>query len=165
MNLSPLPQIMLEPLVRAALLEDLGRAGDITTDAIVPADTRATVVLAARQPGVVAGLDLATLAFRLIDPSIEMKVAMPDGSRLVAGDVIATLSGPARGLLSAERVALNFLCHLSGIATATSGIVEAVRGHKAKFVTFRTPNSRIGCVTQSRRILGNDVEHRLNIRR
>ncbi|MDH4985350.1 carboxylating nicotinate-nucleotide diphosphorylase [Aminobacter anthyllidis] len=144
MNLSPLPQIMLEPLVRAALLEDLGRAGDITTDAIVPADIRATVVLAARQPGVVAGLDLATLAFRLIDPSIEMKVAMPDGSRLVAGDVIATLSGPARGLLTAERVALNFLCHLSGIATATSGIVEAVRGHKASIVCTRktTPGLR-----------------------
>jgi nicotinate-nucleotide pyrophosphorylase (carboxylating) len=144
MNLSPLPQIMLEPLVRAALLEDLGRAGDITTDAIVPAGQQASVVLAARQPGVVAGLDLAALAFRLIDPSIEMKVAMPDGSRLVAGDVIASLSGPARGLLTAERVALNFLCHLSGIATATAGIVEAVRGHKASIVCTRktTPGLR-----------------------
>ncbi len=144
MNLSPLPQIMLEPLVRAALLEDLGRAGDITTDAIVPAGQQASVVLAARQPGVVAGLDLAALAFRLIDPSIEMKVAMTDGSRLVAGDVIASLSGPTRGLLTAERVALNFLCHLSGIATATAGIVEAVRGHKASIVCTRktTPGLR-----------------------
>ncbi|KQU75488.1 nicotinate-nucleotide pyrophosphorylase [Aminobacter sp. DSM 101952] len=144
MTLSPLPQIMLEPLVRAALLEDLGRAGDITTDAVVPADDRATVVLAARQPGVVAGLDLAALAFRLIDPAIEMKVARPDGSRLVAGDAIATLSGPARGLLTAERVALNFLCHLSGVATATAGIVEAVRGHKASIVCTRktTPGLR-----------------------
>lgn len=144
MNLSPLPQIMLEPLVRAALLEDLGRAGDITTEAVVPADHRATVVLAARQPGVVAGLDLAALAFRLIDPAIDIKVARPDGSVLVAGDVIATLSGPARGLLTAERVALNFLCHLSGIATATAGIVEAVRGHKASIVCTRktTPGLR-----------------------
>jgi nicotinate-nucleotide pyrophosphorylase (carboxylating) len=144
MPLSPLPQIMLEPLVRAALLEDLGRAGDITTDAIVPPELTARMVLAARQPGVVAGLDLATLAFRLIDPAIEMKVETPDGSRLVAGDVIATLSGPARGLLTAERVALNFLSHLSGIATVTAGIVDAARAHKAQIVCTRktTPGLR-----------------------
>lgn len=144
MTLTPLPQIMLEPLVRAALLEDLGRAGDLTTDAIVPADLRATVVLAARQPGFVAGLDLAALAFRLIDPAIEMKVAKPDGSAIAAGETIATLSGPARGLLTAERVALNFLCHLSGIASATAAIVEAVRDHKASIVCTRktTPGLR-----------------------
>jgi nicotinate-nucleotide pyrophosphorylase (carboxylating) len=144
MPLSPLPQIMLEPLVRSALLEDLGRAGDITTDAIVPAELTARMVLAARQPGVVAGLDLAALAFRLIDPAIEMKVEKPDGSRLLAGDVIATLSGPARGLLTAERVALNFLSHLSGIATVTAGIVDAVHGHRAQIVCTRktTPGLR-----------------------
>ncbi|QOF72139.1 carboxylating nicotinate-nucleotide diphosphorylase [Aminobacter sp. SR38] len=144
MHLSPLPRIMLEPLVRAALLEDLGRAGDITTDAIVPADHRATVVLVSRQQGVVAGLDLAGLAFSLIEPAIEMKVEKPDGSRLVPGDVIATLSGPARGLLTGERVALNFLSHLSGIATATAGIVDAVAGHKARIVCTRktTPGLR-----------------------
>lgn len=144
MTLTPLPQIMLEPLVRAALLEDLGRAGDLTTDAIVPAGLRATVVLAARQPGVVAGLDLAALAFRLIDPAIEMKVAKPDGSAIAAGETIATLNGPARGILTAERVALNFLCHLSGIASATAAIVDAVRGHKASIVCTRktTPGLR-----------------------
>jgi nicotinate-nucleotide pyrophosphorylase (carboxylating) len=144
MPLSPLPQIMLEPVVRSALLEDLGRAGDITTDAIVPADLPARMVLAARQPGVVAGLDLAALAFRLIDPAIEMKVEKPDGSRLVAGDVIARLSGPARGLLTAERVALNFLSHLSGVATVTAGIVDAVQGHRAQIVCTRktTPGLR-----------------------
>ncbi|MDR7224121.1 carboxylating nicotinate-nucleotide diphosphorylase [Aminobacter aminovorans] len=144
MNLSPLPDIMIEPLVRAALLEDLGRAGDITSDAIVPAGHQAKLVLAARQAGVVAGLDLAALAFRLIEPAIEMKVAKPDGSRLAPGDVIATLSGPARGLLTGERVALNFLSHLSGIATATAGIVDAVAGHKARIVCTRktTPGLR-----------------------
>ena len=144
MPLTPLPQIMLEPLVRAALLEDLGRAGDLTSDAIVPADLRATVVLAARQPGVIAGLDLAALAFRLIDPAIEMKVAKPDGSAVAAGETIATLSGPARGLLTAERVALNFLCHLSGVASATAAIVDAVRDHKASIVCTRktTPGLR-----------------------
>src|SRR6202042_2928239 len=89
--LSPLPEIMLEPLVRMALLEDLGRAGDITTDAIVPAGLTGRVVLNARQAGVIAGLDLARLAFRLIDPAITMVVERPDGSRVAPGDVIAVL--------------------------------------------------------------------------
>lgn len=144
MSLSPLPLLMLEPVVRAALLEDLGRAGDITTQAIVPSDASGKMVLAARQQGVVAGLDLAALAFTLIDPEIVVKVERADGSRIEAGDVIATLAGPARGLLTAERVALNFLSHLSGIASATAGIVDAVRGHKARIVCTRktTPGLR-----------------------
>lgn len=144
MSLSPLPSIMIEPLVRSALLEDLGRAGDITTDAIVPADRRAVMTLAARRPGVIAGLDLAALAFRLVDPAIVMTAAQRDGSAVAAGTIVATLDGPARGLLTAERVALNFLCHLSGIATATDSIVEAVRGHKATIVCTRktTPGLR-----------------------
>jgi len=137
MPASPLPLVMLEPLVRAALLEDLGRAGDLTTDAVVPAEAEARVALTARQAGVVAGLDLALLAFRLIDPRIAMEVARPDGSRLAPGDVIATLRGPARCLLTAERVALNFLCHLSGIASATAAVVDAVRGTKASICCTR----------------------------
>jgi len=143
MALTPLPQILFEPSVRAALLEDLGRAGDVTTNAIVPADATATMALAARQPGVIAGLDVAALAFQLIDPRTEIAVAQPDGSSVSAG-VIATAHGPARALLTAERTALNFLCHLSGIATATAGILEAVRGHKAKIVCTRktTPGLR-----------------------
>jgi nicotinate-nucleotide pyrophosphorylase (carboxylating) len=144
MSLAPLPAIMFEPLVRSALLEDLGRAGDLTTNAIVPADHLETMVLATRQPGIVAGLDLAVLAFRLIDPAIQIKVERPDGSAVQAGDVIATVSGPGRGLLTAERTALNFLSHLSGIATATGSVVEAVRGHRAKIVCTRktTPGLR-----------------------
>ena len=99
-NLSPLPAIMLEPLVRAALLEDLGRAGDLTTDAIVPKDHHATTVLAARQAGTVAGLDLAALAFRLIDQDVEMTVHRADGSDVAQGEVIASVSGPARAILT-----------------------------------------------------------------
>src|SRR5260221_2173989 len=132
MSIPPLPAIMLEPLVRAALLEDLGRAGDITTDALVPAQLRVETALVARQAGIVAGLDLALLAFTLLDPAIVAAVERPDGSRLAAGDVIATISGPARGILSAERVALNFLCHLSGIASATAAVVAAVHGRRAR---------------------------------
>ena len=137
MQVPPLPAIMVEPAVRAALLEDLGRAGDLTTDAIVPASARATTVLRARQPGVVAGLDFARTAFRLIDPAIAMEVARHDGSTLVPGDVIATVAGPARGILTAERTALNFLGHLSGIASATRCVVDAITGHKAQIVCTR----------------------------
>jgi len=144
MNIPPLPTVMFEPLVSSTLLEDLGRAGDLTTDAVVPASLHAELTLTARQPGVVAGLDVAALAFRLIDPAISVKVERPDGSAIAPGDVIASVSGPARGLLIAERTALNFLCHLCGIATATAGIVEVVRGHKAQIVCTRktTPGLR-----------------------
>ena len=137
MTIPSLPTLMLEPVVRAALLEDLGRAGDITTDAIVPATAQAETVLAARQPGVVAGLDLAALAFRLIDPAIRIEIERPDGTQLAKGDRIATIAGPVRGMLTAERVALNFLGHLSGVATAASTLVEAVKGHKARICCTR----------------------------
>ena len=132
-----LPHIMVEPSVRAALLEDLGRAGDLTSDAIVPASARTETALIAREPGVVAGLDFALTAFRLIDPAVEAIVERPDGSRLAPGDPIATIRGPARGILTAERTALNFLGHLSGIASATRGIVDAIAGTRTAVVCTR----------------------------
>ncbi|HBY24172.1 MAG TPA: nicotinate-nucleotide diphosphorylase (carboxylating), partial [Propionibacteriaceae bacterium] len=121
-----LPSLVIEPLVRAALLEDLGRAGDVTTDSIFDADDVSTVQLVVRDPGVVAGVDCALLAWRLVDPSITVSVAKPDGSRVVPGDVIATITGHTRGLLTGERVALNFLGHLSGVATGTARIADAI---------------------------------------
>src|SRR3712207_5490855 len=96
MSVPPLPAVMLEPIVRTALLEDLGRAGDLTTDAIVPAGRHAEAALVARQAGVVAGLGAAILAFRLVEPAIEVVVQRPDGSRVSPGDVVATARGPAR---------------------------------------------------------------------
>jgi nicotinate-nucleotide pyrophosphorylase (carboxylating) len=135
--LAPLPDVMLEPMVRAALLEDLGRAGDITSGAIVPADLRARATLASRAAGVVAGVDLARLAFRLIDPSAVFEVHRPDGSAVGPGESIATVHGAARGVLTAERVALNYLSHLSGIATATAGVVAAVAGLATRVVCTR----------------------------
>ena len=98
---APLPAVMLEPLVRAALLEDLGRAGDLTTDAIVPTDAQARTRLVARQEGVLAGLDLARLAFQLMDAGIEFRPVLADGARLRTGSEIAVISGPARGMLTA----------------------------------------------------------------
>jgi len=142
--LAPLARILIEPLVRAALLEDLGRAGDITTAAVVPAELEARTALIARQAGVVAGLDLARLAFELIDPRIAFRVERQDGEAVGPGERIAAIEGPARGILTAERTALNFLCHLSGIATATASVVAALRGHKAQVVCTRktTPGLR-----------------------
>ncbi|MFD2054765.1 carboxylating nicotinate-nucleotide diphosphorylase [Mesorhizobium calcicola] len=144
-SLAPLPQIIMEPIVRSALLEDLGRAGDITSDAIIPADCKATFALNARQAGVVAGLDLVMFAFLLVDPGISIQLRCPEGGKVSAGETIANVSGPARSLLAAERTALNFLSRLSGIATATAALVDAVRGHNTKIVCTRktTPGLRV----------------------
>ena len=163
MPVPPLATIMIEPLVRAALLEDLGRAGDITTDAIVPAAARAATALVARQAGVVAGLDLALLAFKLVDPSILASVERPDGSRVSAGDVIAAVTGPARGILTGERIALNFLSHLSGIATATASIVEVVRGHRARITCTRKTTPGLRVVQKYAVRIGGGANHRFGL--
>lgn len=141
----PLPTIMLEPLVRAALLEDLGRAGDITTAATIPASILMDGVVAARESGVLAGTAAAALAFRLLDPAISVAIEKPDGSRVGPGDIVIRLHGPARAVLSAERVALNLLCHLSGVATAAAALVAAVRPFPARIVCTRktTPGLRM----------------------
>ena len=163
MNLPPLPAIMLEPLVRAALLEDLGRAGDLTSDAIVPKDRHATTVLTARQAGIVAGLDLAMLAFKLIDHNVQMTVERADGSDVAQGETIASVSGPARAILTAERTALNFLCHLSGIATATASVVNAIRGHKAKIVCTRKTTPGLRAVEKYAVRAGGGSNHRFGL--
>lgn len=136
--------LIAEPLIRAALIEDLGRAGDITTDSIVPPDAMATVRLASRKDGRVSGLDCALIAFRLLDPGIECVIERRDGEDVSAGAVIATVSGRARALLTAERTALNIMGRLSGIATATHALVRAVEGTHARIVCTRktTPGLR-----------------------
>ena len=163
MTVPSLPALMLEPLVRAALLEDLGRAGDITTDAVVPKQARAETALVARQPGVVAGLDLAALAFRLVEPEIAVRIDRPDGTRLQPGDRVATIEGSARGVLTAERVALNFLGHLSGVATATATLVEAVTGHKARICCTRKTMPGLRAVQKYAVRVGGGVNHRLGL--
>lgn len=142
--LTPLPDIMIEPAIRAALAEDLGRAGDITSDAVIPAGATARVALTAREHGVIAGLDFCRIAFSLVDSRILFDVELGDGSRVSPGQVIARISGPARGILTAERVALNFLGHLSGIASATAGIAQSIKHTKAKICCTRktTPGLR-----------------------
>jgi nicotinate-nucleotide pyrophosphorylase (carboxylating) len=140
----PLPAILYEQLVRDALLEDLGRAGDLTTDALVPPRLHAKAALVARQPGVIAGIDVAAAAFRLIDANLVFVAHTLDGGRTSPGTVVATLSGPAATILTAERVALNYLGHLSGIATATASIADSIAHTKTRLVCTRktTPGLR-----------------------
>ena len=142
---NPPHRLLIEPQVRAALEEDLGRAGDITTDAIIPPETRAKTVIAAREKGVVAGLVAAVLAFDLIDKDVRFVALKPDASRIAKGDIIAEIEGSARAILTAERVALNYLGRLSGVATATRALVDAVDGTRARIVCTRktTPGLRI----------------------
>ncbi|MBB3407499.1 nicotinate-nucleotide pyrophosphorylase (carboxylating) [Rhizobium sp. BK316] len=160
MNLASLPRVIVEPLVRAALAEDLGLAGDITSAAVIPEDHRSTVVMAARQPGVVAGLDAAELAFQLIDPAIAVKRHLSDGGAVQPGSVIATIEGPSRGLLTGERTALNFLGHLSGIATVTAGIVQAIRGTKASVVCTRKTTPGLRALEKYAVRAGGGMNHR-----
>jgi nicotinate-nucleotide pyrophosphorylase (carboxylating) len=163
MPIAELPALLIEPLVRAALAEDLGRAGDLTTDTVVPADASARGVLNARKPGVVAGLSVAEIAFRLMDPEVRLSVARPDGATVGTNEPIATVSGRARALLTAERVALNFLCHLSGIATATREIVEAVRGSRARIVCTRKTTPGLRLLEKYAVRVGGGVNHRFGL--
>lgn len=159
----PLPDVMLDPLVRAALLEDLGRAGDLTTDAIVPADAIAETRLVSRQEGVLAGLDLARLAFRAMDPAIEFAVTQRDGSDLRPGMEIARIHGNARAMLTAERVALNFLCHLSGVATATASIARAISAHGARVTCTRKTMPGLRAVQKYAVRVGGGSNHRFGL--
>ena len=137
-------QLTLEPVVRAALEEDLGRAGDVTSQAIIPASTLASAVMVARKAGVIAGLPAAATAFRLIDPALVFEVLVDEGAQVAPGTAIARVRGGARAILIAERVALNFVCHLSGIATLTRRYVDLVKHTRAKVCETRktTPNLR-----------------------
>jgi nicotinate-nucleotide pyrophosphorylase (carboxylating) len=136
--------LLIQDAVRAALHEDLGRAGDLTTLATIPADRTAKAVIAARKPGVVAGLPFARAAFAQMDASVHFEALVDDGARLMPGDVVARISGNARAILSAERVALNYLGRLSGIATLTGLFVDKVAHTQAKIVDTRktTPGLR-----------------------
>ncbi len=158
-----LSSLNLEPLVRAALLEDLGRAGDITSDALIPSEAQATALLVARQPGIVAGLALAEMAFRSVDPALRFTVAAPDASRVAPGDTIARIEGPARGILTAERVALNFLGHLSGIASATASIAQAIAHTRARVACTRKTTPGLRAVEKYAVRCGGGVNHRFGL--
>jgi nicotinate-nucleotide pyrophosphorylase (carboxylating) len=156
-------RLLIEPVVRAALLEDLGRAGDITTDAIVSESATAEAVVAARQPGVLSGLDAALLAFELIDPTFEFERRCADGDRVERGQRVAAVRGRARALLAAERTALNLLCRLSGVATATRGLADAIAGHKAKIVCTRKTTPGLRALEKEAVRVGGGANHRFGL--
>jgi nicotinate-nucleotide pyrophosphorylase (carboxylating) len=156
-------RLLIEPIVRAALLEDLGRAGDITSDAIVPPGARVEAVIAARQPGVVAGLEAALLTFALVEPELRLEAVQGDGSRVARGDIIAHISGSARGVLAAERTALNLLSRLSGIATATRALVDRTAGTKSKIVCTRKTTPGLRVLEKEAVRLGGGANHRFGL--
>lgn len=143
-HIGELPVHLAEAAIRAALAEDLGLAGDLTSQATLPADAIAFATLSAREPGIISGLPLAAEAFRQIGHGVSFEPQVADGMAVVAGDVVARVTGNARQVLGGERVALNFLNHLSGIATLTQKFVEAVEGTGARICDTRktTPGLR-----------------------
>ena len=163
MRLASLPRVTLEPLVRTALIEDLGLAGDLTTNAIVPAEAETRALFVARKAGVVAGLDLAKLTFELIDPTLTFSIEKPDGAKVTAGETIAEVSGKAASILVGERVALNFLCHLSGIASATAHFVAAVAGTKAQIVCTRKTTPGLRAIEKYAVRAGGGHNHRFGL--
>jgi nicotinate-nucleotide pyrophosphorylase (carboxylating) len=137
MYLTGLPDLLIEPIIRAALLEDLGRAGDVTAEAVIPPDAMGKVEFRARKAGVLAGIDCARLAMTLMDPHLRFETVLTDASVVTPGDIIARVEGKSRAILAAERVALNLLCHLSGVATLTAEYVKVIAGTTARIACTR----------------------------
>lgn len=154
---------MLEPIVKLALAEDLGVAGDVTTDALVDPEAEGRWKLVARQAGVIAGLDAAILAGFLIDPGIEFTMHAQDGARVKAGDAIMQLEGSARAVLTAERTMLNFVGRLSGVATLTRSYVDAVAGMDVIIASTRKTTPGLRALEKRAVRLGGGGAHRYGL--
>lgn len=163
LNLPELPQLLIDDAVKAALLEDLGRAGDITSQATIPSSAQATGIIASRQNGVLAGLGLALSAFRQVDPALSVEVLLEDGATLEPDSVVARIKGPARSLLTAERVALNFLGHLSGIASATHAFQREIAHTSAKIVCTRKTTPGLRAFEKYAVRCGGGMNHRFGL--
>lgn len=155
--------LQYEDLIRRALLEDLGGAGDLTTEALVEPELRALGRLVARQEGRVAGTEAAATAFRLLDPSLEVQILVPDGRDVAAGQEIMAVRGRARAILSAERVALNLLGRLCGIATATRALVREVEGTRARVVCTRKTTPGLRGLEKHAVVCGGGSNHRFGL--
>jgi nicotinate-nucleotide pyrophosphorylase (carboxylating) len=161
--LPPLPDVVIEPLVRLALTEDLGRAGDITTDATIPPNTRMLAAFISREPGIAAGYDAARLALKLIDDTARWTTVVEEGQRFEKRVTLAQVSGSARSILMAERVMLNFIGPLSGVATLTSKFADAVKGTNARIVCTRKTTPGFRALEKRAVRLGGGVNHRLGL--
>ncbi len=158
-----LSPMVLRGVVRDALDEDLGRAGDITSAATIPAGREAKAKLVARKPGVIAGLNCASEAFYALDRKIAFKAKVKDGTKVAAKELLAEISGDARNILSGERVALNFLCHLSGIATLTAAYAEKIKHTKAKIIDTRKTTPGLRALEKYAVRCGGGVNHRMGL--
>ena len=158
-----IPDLMLEPMVRAALAEDLGHWGDITTRTVVPADTRAEARIVARDEGVVSGMQVAAIAFRLVDPMLDIDLLIPDGARCRKGETLMVIAGSAASILSAERVALNFAGRLCGIATLTAFYVAETRGSRSRITCTRKTTPGLRLVEKLAVTHGGGFNHRFGL--
>ncbi len=159
----PLPDLILGPLVRVALDEDLGTYGDITTRTVIPAGTRYKARIRAREAGIVSGMQLAAIAFRLIDPALVLRVHCPDGAPFGPGDTLAEIEGEAASILSAERVALNFAGRLCGIATLTAAFVAETRGTRTRITCTRKTTPGLRLVEKQAVLHGGGFNHRFSL--
>lgn len=162
-GITPLPRLLYEPLLRAALAEDLGTAGDLTTDAVIDIGAAADAAIVARADGTAAGVGIATAAFRLLDRGVAVTCCAADGDTVARGTVLATVAGPARAILTAERVALNVLGRLCGIATATARFVAAVGDHPARIVPTRKTTPGLRALERSAVRAGGGADHRFGL--
>ncbi|HKR89539.1 MAG TPA: carboxylating nicotinate-nucleotide diphosphorylase [Phenylobacterium sp.] len=161
--IEPLPDLLIAPIVRAALAEDLGRAGDVTAQACIPAQARLAAVFATRKPGVVAGLDCARLAVLELDPKATFVTIVADGETVQPGTQLARVEADARALLSAERTGLNLLGRLSGVATLTNAYVQAVAGTGARIVDTRKTTPGLRALEKYAVRCGGGVNHRFGL--
>jgi nicotinate-nucleotide pyrophosphorylase (carboxylating) len=158
-----LADVLIAPIVRAALAEDLGRAGDVTSQACIGAGAMMSAAFVARRAGVVAGLACARLALTLMDPDASFEVRRGDGEAVAAGETIALATAKARAVLSAERTALNLLGHLSGIATLTAAFVARTTGTKAVIVDTRKTTPGLRALEKHAVRCGGGANHRFGL--
>ena len=155
--------VLLEPVVRAALAEDLGRAGDLTARACVPAEARMSGVFAARKPGVAAGVDAVRIAVRMLDPEARIETLIADGQAFSAGAALVRVEANARALLAAERTALNLLGRMCGIATLTQAYVNAVAGTRARIADTRKTTPGLRALEKHAVACGGGMNHRFGL--
>lgn len=157
------PDLVLEPMLRNALMEDLGSYGDITTRTTIAPGTRYSARLNAREPGVVSGMQVAALAFRLVDPDLQVTTHRPDGSACAPGDLLMEIAGEAASILSGERVALNFAGRLSGIATLTAAFVAETAGTQTRITCTRKTTPGLRIVEKLAVLHGGGFNHRYSL--
>lgn len=159
-TLPPLPQIIIEPIVRMALAEDFGVSGDLTANLLIPEEASGSLVMRAREDGVIAGLQVAALTYALVDAKMTFDPQITDGTSVKEGDIIVKIKGPSRSLLSAERVALNFLGRLSGVSTLTRQYVELVKSTNVRIAATRKTTPGLRALEKQAVLAGGGFTHR-----